>query len=177
MAVQQLNKRIMKEIENGYKSTEFKFFYDADNKYDDKNACYIKFQIKSGIYENQIHILKIKFMYGDNEKYVFPKNPPNVLFMTPIYHTNISSAGGICLDVIKSDMWSPLYGIETIFNSILALLEDPNIKSPYNSDAMKDYMKFEKNIGEYKKICNNYYLNNLKNWPVGNTLLGSNDFN
>ena len=174
MAVQQLNKRIMKEIEAGYKSTEFKFFHDADEKYGDRNACYLKFQIKSGIYVNQIHILQFKFMYGANQKYCFPKNPPNVLFMTPIYHTNIASSGSICLDVIKDDVWSPLYGIETIFNSILALLEDPNTKSPFNQEAMLQYLKHEKNLKEYEKICYDHYIKNIKN--LGHDLLKSTEF-
>lgn len=159
-----MNARIKKEIENGYKSKEFKFFFDVEGLLGDPNLAYIKFLVKTGLYQGQTHILRIKFIYNDNQPYIFPKDPPNIIFLTPIYHTNISESGGICLDVIKSDKWSPLYGLETIFISIIALLEDPNTSSPYNSEASRQYVicQKEKTLEtNYKKICDNYYYSKL----------------
>lgn len=170
-----LNKRILKEIEIGYQSSNFDFFFDSDGKYGEPNACYVRFMIKTGIYLGQTHILKIKFIYGYNQPYVYPKDAPNVLFLTPIFHTNIAVGGAICLDVLKSE-WSPMYGIEAIFNSILALLEDPNTKSPFNSDAAKLYNEHEKTPSIYKKICQEYYLKQMETNEHANKLIHSNDF-
>lgn len=173
-----LSKRILKEIEKGYKSNEFDFFFDSDGKYGEPNACYLKFLVKTGTYTGQTHILKIKFIYGQNQPYTFPKDPPNVIFLTPIFHTNIAIGGSICLDVIKSDKWSPMYDIETIFNSILALLEDPNTSSPYNGAASRTYTENIKNGTPelYKKICSEYYLKGIKSDKNIYELLHSVDF-
>jgi ubiquitin-protein ligase len=116
--------------------------------------------VKSGTYADQIHILRIKFKYGSNQPYQFPKDPPNIIFETPIYHTNISPGGSICLDVIK-DTWSPMYNIETIFNSIISLLGDPNTSSPFNGEAARQYNKCKDNPPKYQKICEEYYRANL----------------
>jgi len=156
-----LSARIQKEIRVGILSDEFEFMFDAEGIYGDANTAYLRFTIKSGTYEGQTHILRMKFIYGSNQPYVFPGDPPNVTFETPIFHTNIATGGSICLDVIQKDKWSPMYGIETIFHSIIALLDSPNTSSPFNSDASLKYTRCSKaNImDKYKDICMEYYKN------------------
>jgi ubiquitin-protein ligase len=163
--MQSFNARIQKEIQSGYQSKSFKFFFDADGKYGEKNAAYIRFTAPGDMYRGQIHILRIRFSYGSNVSYVFPKNPPNIVFLTPIYHTNISTEGSICLDVLKDEKWSPIYDVETIFASIIGLLDDPNTTSPFNRDASANYSEhLEKGtMSEYKKLCYNYYHSKMKN--------------
>ena len=155
-----LNKRILHEIQVGKKSKLFEFFYDQNGKFGDKDLCYIRWKVKDGIYKNQTHVLQIKFIYGSNEIKIFPKNPPNIIFVTSIYHTNIAIGGTICLDVLKEDpqnpqSWSSMYGIETIFNSIVNLLDDHNIKSPFNINASNDYQNKSKE--DFIKLCDTYY--------------------
>lgn len=40
----------------------------------------------------------------------FPQTPPKGYFVTKIFHPNVSSAGEICVNVLKKD-WSPDVGI------------------------------------------------------------------
>jgi len=161
---QKFNPRILKEIKLGVLSDLFEFFFDADGKYGDLNNAYLRFTVRNGIYQGQVHVLRIKFMYGSNQPYNFPEHPPNVIFETPIFHTNISTGGAICLDVIKPEKWSPMYGLESIYNSIIALLDDPNTSSPFNQEASRKYRELSKNndLSGYATICMEYYSEKAK---------------
>jgi ubiquitin-protein ligase len=153
------NKRILREIENALVSDEFEFFDDTEGMFGEKNACYIRFWINQGAFERQVHILEVRFIWGSNVVYKYPKKPLMIRFVTPLFHTNISREGSICLDVIKDSKWSPMYGIETVFNSIVALIEDPNHSSPFNGTASSACKNNTPEV--YREMTMEYYVKQM----------------
>ena len=86
--------------------------FDIHNVEDDNyEHFYILFKPLSGIYRDQYHILEMKTSYGHgDDKLEYPINAPYIKFNTCVFHTNISTGGSICLDILKEKAkWLPTY--------------------------------------------------------------------
>jgi ubiquitin-protein ligase len=70
----------------------------------------------------------------------YPKRPPSVKFLIPIFHPNIYRDGKICIDILQNE-WTPAQNVRTILYSIRSLLMDPNPSSPANREAAELYIK------------------------------------
>ncbi|PYH89497.1 UBC-like protein [Aspergillus ellipticus CBS 707.79] len=66
----------------------------------------------------------------------YPLSPPKITFQTRICHPNISfTTGEICLTLLTTEHWSPVYQLSSTLTAIHQLLTDPRPESPLNVDC------------------------------------------
>jgi len=99
-------------------------------------------------YEGGIFKLDINFTKE------YPLKPPQIRFKTKIFHPNINSSGGICIDILK-DKCTPILSIRTILLSICSLLNDPNPKDPLVPHIAKLYTEKRQE-----------FINEAKSWTT-----------
>lgn len=79
-------------------------------------------------------IFDLKINFPQN----YPFKSPNVVFLTKIFHPNISSKGFLCLKILDED-WSPSMDLQRILQSVIYLLANPNANDIMNSEVIEIY--------------------------------------
>ena len=89
----------------------------------------------------------------------YPKKPPEVCFLTPIYHVNInhrapSSPGSqqlrhVCISVLN--WWNPEYRMREVFTNIFALFYIHQSNCPHCPDELDKDKEFMNNRELYEK--------------------------
>ena len=81
----------------------------------------------------------------------FPQVAPKGIFMTKIYHPNISEQGEICVNTLKRD-WDPKnWSLSNLFQVIKCLLIIPFPQSALNEEAGKLFMEDYEAFFKYAK--------------------------
>lgn len=78
----------------------------------------------------------------------FPNNPPEMAFLSEMWHPNIYPDGKVCISILHppgvdrfnemesaDERWRPILGVEQVLISVISLFSDPNDESPANIDA------------------------------------------
>jgi len=73
----------------------------------------------------------------------YPFSAPKILFLTRIYHMNISDRGAVCIDILKNQ-WSPALSIFKVILSLSSLLTDPNPQDPLVPSIATEYVRNRK---------------------------------
>ncbi|CAF3157801.1 unnamed protein product [Rotaria sp. Silwood2] len=101
---------------------------------------------EDSLFEDGSFVLSLKFPQD------YPNHPPDVKFVTKVFHPNIYMDGSICLDILQH-RWSASLDVSTLLISIRSLLTDPNPPSPDNSEAAMLYQNhrrdYERRVREY----------------------------
>ena len=104
----------------------------------------------------------------------FPQNPPEMKFITEMFHPNIYKDGKVCISILHSpgvdeynlqelaeERWRPSLGVEHILLSVISMLNDPNCDSPANVDAA---VMFRNNKKEYEKKVRQLALKSMEDF-------------
>lgn len=118
-----LTRRLLAELEELKKDTSSEYRAEPIDEDNLKEWRAIILGPSNTPYNRGVFHLSISF--PDN----YPFNPPKIFFNTKIYHCNISSGGGICLDILKQE-WSPALTLSKVLLSITSLLSDCNPEDP-----------------------------------------------
>ena len=94
-------------------------------------------------------IFNLQFKFPDN----YPFKPPEVKFLTTVYHPNIKlDTGEICQDVFANG-WAPTQKVQDILEKLVSMLREPCTSSPLENQICELFInqreQFNKNAREH----------------------------
>ena len=125
-------------------------------------------------FENGLFYLKVKF--PDN----YPACPPEVSFITPIYHLNVNPKvpkgqtkeclGHVCISTLN--WWKPTCTMKNVLTDIFALFYLSNPESPYGMERAEEF-NINKNL--YDAKCR-YFTQKYASLNNNNEVVYTNDW-
>ena len=92
--------------------------------------------------------------------------PPEMRFLTEMWHPNIHEDGKVCISILHppgtdvyndqelaKERWRPVLGVEQIIISVISMLSDPNDESPANLDAAVQFREDKKAFRRKVRDC------------------------
>mmetsp|Transcript_30501 Transcript_30501/g.83597 ORF Transcript_30501/g.83597 Transcript_30501/m.83597 type:complete len:169 (+) Transcript_30501:84-590(+) len=95
----------------------------------------------------------------------YPNQPPKLVFTSDIWHPNIYTDGKVCISILHApgedvhgyesaeERWRPIHSAESVLISVTSMLADPNIESPANVDAAKEFRDDKAAFDKKVKRC------------------------
>jgi len=132
-----LARRVPRDLKNLLENKDFNFIVTQTiEEILDTNILIVKFMTPNKdspyYYEDKLYSVSINLVH---KRGAYPHEPPEVKFLDTMFHPNISTTGGICVDILKEGVWSSLQNFNSIIISLISLLDDPNPSSALNSSA------------------------------------------
>ncbi len=106
----------------------------------------------SGLYEGGVFLVEIKIPRE------YPFKPPQLRFVTPIWHVNIFKEK-VCVGILGKE-WSPAYSLVQIVETLRFLLTSPNPDDPLNNVAARQWKRDRQ--GFLKQVTE--YINRYAHW-------------
>lgn len=103
-------------------------------------------------FEPQTTIYKKAYKFIVTLPETYPFACPKLYFTDKVYHPNIDRKGETCIGILNE--WQPKYTMETVFNTIQSIFEEPNLDNPINIQAAKAWKNkklFLSKIKEYEE--------------------------
>ena len=117
-------------------------------------------------YKGGLFILNVHFPEN------YPNEPPEVCFLTPIYHLNVKSKierneedhklGNACISTLN--WWKPEYKIREVLHNIYLLFYCQNPNSAYGTQKSKEYIEAREVYDEKVKFFTKKYANIKRNF-------------
>ena len=130
------------------------FFSTSPEKNDIMIWNAVIFGVYGSLYEGGIFELVMIFCRE------YPYKPPQIKFLSRIFHPNVSSDGTVCPEILQRN-WSPATKVALIVKSLISLLDNPCLDDETNYNPKATDL-FQTNKSNYKKFVNDCVDESLK---------------
>lgn len=111
-------------------------------------------------------VFRMKIIFGAE----FPQVPPKGVFITKIFHPNVSKTGEICVNTLKRD-WKPNHTLKHVLTVIRCLLIAPYPESALNEEAGKLLLEDYNSYAKHAKLMTSIHAAPIKGKTTGKSEL------
>ena len=131
-AASKRDQRILREIEGlrplATDPDSAKFIVEETSTKESSYVIIGRIMPRSNIYNRAAFRIEIKLLAE------YPFKPPEIQFLTPIYHPNVSEKGHISFDTLcTTETYRPTTPLTDYVNTVIELIDNPNFNYPLRS--------------------------------------------